>query len=78
MKSSLNALTGIDGFWTDFDGTHKCTLTRCLNALTGIDGFWTNNVYSIKSRDEIGLNALTGIDGFWTGRGGRRDHGRSF
>jgi len=38
---SLNALTGIDGFWTSSLRTSSTLCKGGLNALTGIDGFWT-------------------------------------
>ena len=42
-KIGLNALTGIDGFWTlTVKSRHHIVRTFSLNALTGIDGFWTN------------------------------------
>ena len=37
----LNALTGIDGFWTDSEPIVETGVSPGLNALTGIDGFWT-------------------------------------
>ena len=40
FATSLNALTGIDGFWTKVAKANKANATS-LNALTGIDGFWT-------------------------------------
>ena len=36
----LNALMGIDGFWTSLACRDEHLLLG-LNALTGIDGFWT-------------------------------------
>ena len=38
----LNALTGIDGFWTQKSYRRPIApKSGGLNALTGIDGFWT-------------------------------------
>ena len=37
----LNALTGIDSFWTGSHESQKDHLDMRLNALTGIDSFWT-------------------------------------
>jgi len=39
--SGLNALTGIDGIWTQVHVAHPQAGHLCLNALTGIDGIWT-------------------------------------
>ncbi len=41
MTERLNALTGIDGFWTEREVTDHGRTAGSLNALTGIDGFWT-------------------------------------
>jgi len=42
-KFGLNALTGIDGFWTNCSKLWSDTPSESLNALTGIDGFWTSH-----------------------------------
>jgi len=42
LAARLNALTGIDGFWTSFFPPYYRDFAIGLNALTGIDGFWTD------------------------------------
>ncbi len=37
----LNALTGIDSFWTETKEMTILVVPDGLNALTGIDSFWT-------------------------------------
>ena len=62
---SLNALTGIDGIWTQKPPSRRSRPER-LNALTGIDGIWTWRILAPDQPLPLCLNALTGIDGIWT------------
>jgi len=62
----LNALTGIDSFWTEIPTAHITPATAGLNALTGIDSFWTDHNLCSAAGHRSSLNALTGIDSFWT------------
>ena len=65
MNIRLNALAGIDGFWTKGKARRREGYMG-LNALAGIDGFWTmREGFAIAQKDGC-LNALAGIDGFWT------------
>ena len=65
QRRGLNALTGIDGIWTDLSGG-GISVYVSLNALTGIDGIWTLGRDQGLGQLGVGLNALTGIDGIWT------------
>jgi len=67
VKTSLNALMGIDSFWTYARWTANGLEGRVLTPLRalivfGLKGYSSIPVKSTKSR----LNALTGIDSFWT------------
>jgi len=64
----LNALTGIDGIWTDYlrnglRARHLCVLMP----LRALMGFGLVSDSDAARSMLISLNALTGIDGIWTG-----------
>ncbi len=65
MADSLNALTGIRSFSTNYTGSGTAPLTLSLNALTGIRSFST---HQCTAQVVLGssLNALTGIRSFST------------
>mgnify|MGYP005625245401 CR=1 FL=1 len=62
--SSLNALTGIDGIWTDVLLSDS-RITMGLNALTGIDGIWTyTGIFGLYSPWHWVLMPLRALMGF--------------
>jgi len=72
----LNALTGIDSFWTEYSVVNTPEQDIGLNALTGIDSFWTETKKKPKGSVPRVLTPLRALIVF--GHKGWRDDNKSF